>query len=283
VELTSALDLSPDLRFGLGFSLGFSTSAQAIVYLQSGTGTVSDQRVSAKVKPSFAPLASVAYKNWTFMYRAENRSDLTLDTDATARIFSGASAGVDFAYVSRSTLFFEPNTFTLLNHQELSSDLNLVAGISYQMWGRFTPRALVIQSGVNVNCNGNGSCSSLFSSGSSPVYSARNLWVPLLGLSQKFGDQEFQLNYRFKDSIFRTLPDGNSLGNYLDPPRHELRLGWNHVTQRGWGVSLFLDVSRMSSQNVVISNSTAIGAPGYTASGWLYGGGFNVGIPFKNE
>lgn len=281
VLLTSGIDLNPDFRVGLGLDVGFSVTADADVFLQSGSGTVSDQRVSSKVKPSLLPQASIAYQNYSITARAENKAELDLSTNAGARIFSGVSAGVDFSYTTQSALFYQPWQFEFNGKNKVADDLALKYGLSYELWSGYQAHAAVIQSAVPINCpSGAANCEPQFSSGLTPSFKARNIFIPEVAFDWSLGRDTLEFGYRFKDSIFKGLPTGN--GNYLDPPRHDLVLGFTHPTEKGWEWNIHGQVSKLTSQTVVKSDPTDIGGPGYQASGWIYGGGFSVAIPFKN-
>ncbi len=281
ILLTSGLNLNPDWRIGLGLDVGFSVSSQATVFLQSGAGTVSDQRISAKIKPSLVPQASLAYQNYRFTVRGENKANFDLTAQAGARVFSDVSAGLDFSYSSQSALFYQPWEFEFLAQTDLSSAVHLKYGVSYELWSGYQARAAVIKSDIPVSCpSGSTNCAPRFSSGQSPAFKARNLWVPEGGVAFDFDQNSLEFDYQYKDSIFTGLPTGT--GNYLDPPRHDFQVEFTHHLLSGMNVEIHALVSRLTEQNVVKLSSTEIGAPGYLASGWLYGGGLSVAIPFKN-
>jgi hypothetical protein len=280
ILLTSGINLNPDWRIGFGLDVGFSVNAEADVFLQSGDGTVSDQRISAKVKPGFVPQASLAYKQYQFTVRGENKAEFDLTTNAGARVFSDVSAGIDFSYTTQSAQFYQPWEFEFDGRNDLSNSVAIKYGVTYELWTGFQAPAAVIQTG-NVTCpTGVTDCTSQFSSGLTPGYKTRNIWVPEVGFVFKSGDNFFDVDYRFKDSIFNSVPTG--VGNYLDPPRHDFLFGFTHPTPAGWQWNIHMTVSRLTSQTVVKSDPDSIGGPGYTADGWLYGGGFSVAIPFKD-
>jgi hypothetical protein len=285
VLLTSAIDLSPHWRLGLGLDVSFSVSAQADVFLQSGAGTVSDQRISAKVKPGFVPQASLAYDQFSFTVRGENKADFDLTTNAGARVFNDLNAGLDFSYSSQSVLYYQPWDFELLGQIDLTPSIAIRPGISYQLWSGFKSRAAVIQTTGSGSCPSGSpaDCTSQFSSGATPEFTARNLFIPELGFKFKtdhFNLDTLEFDYQYKDSIFAGLPTG--IGNYLDPPRHDFLFGFTHITKAGWQWNIHTSLSRLTSQTVVKSDPSSIGGPGYTADGWLYGGGLSVAIPFKD-
>ncbi|MBC7397547.1 MAG: hypothetical protein H7333_08895 [Bdellovibrionales bacterium] len=268
VLLSSGLNLDPEWRVGLGLDLGFSVTARANVFLQSGAGTVSDQRISAKVKPSLVPQASVAYRSYSFTVRGENKANFDLSTIAGARVFSNLSAGVDFSYSSQSALFYQPWQLELRGENRLNESFLVKYGISYELWSGYQARAAVVHSDTQ------------FSSGLLPAFQARNLWVPEAGLVFGLGMDALEADYQYKNSIFMDVPRGN--GNYLDPPRHDLKLAWIHPTQSGIEWNFHTSLSRLTEQTVVKSDPNDIGGPGYQASGWVYGGGVSVAVPFKN-
>lgn len=283
ILLTSGMDLSPDWRLGLGLDVGFSVDAQANVFLQSGSGTVSDERVSAKVKPSLIPQGSIIFRDLEFTVRGENKAEMKVTTNSGARVFSTASAGLDFSFISQSAIYYQPWQFEMNAKTRVSDLLGLKYGLSYELWSGYEARAAIIQSNVQVNCPaGAGNCVSLFSSGLTPSFKARNLLIPELLADFSLGDDSLGVGYRYKDSIFKDLPTGT--GNYVDPPRHDFLVSYNHLSKSGWQWNIHANVSRLSSVNVVKSNpTTEIGGPGYQVAGWLYGGGLGVTVPFKSE
>ena len=281
ILFTAGRDINSDWRVGLGVDVGFSVSAQANVFLQSGPGTVSDQRISAKVKPNVVPQASLAFRQYQLTARSENRADLELTTNAGARIFSDVGAGIDFSYQAQSALYYQPWQLEFNAQNELLPWLILKYGISYELWSGYKSRAAVIKSNIPINCpKGSSNCSPQFSSGLAPAFKARNIWVPEVGVKFAIGENSVEVDYQFKDSIFKDLPTGQ--GNYLDPPRHDLRLGFTYPTASGLEWKIHATLSRLTAQNVVKSDPNAIGGPGYQMDGWLYGGGLSVAIPFEN-
>ncbi len=285
IHLMSGLNLNPSFRIGFGLDFGFSVNSQANVFLQSGTNsagqtTYSDQRISAKVKPTIAPEVSAQYQDVALTIRAENKSTFDLSANASALVF-GNRAQKDFDYTSSSVLFFDPWRFDLDTKTNLSDQIKLLYGVSYQLWSRFQAPAAVINGVTTNNCNGQSGCSTTFSPGLAPAFQAHNIFVPTLGVQWQQGEHRYQVRYRYKDSIFKGLPTTNQSGNYLDPPRHDLLLETGFLFASGVELSFHGQVSRLVSQNVVKSNPDEIGAPGYTVSGWLYGGGVDLSIPLK--
>lgn len=286
VQMAYLHRLNEQWKVGGGFDVGFSVSATANVVLQNGSGKVSDQRISARLKPTIVPQAMVEFtpvsqlgsdlklETWI---RGENASPFELQTNAGARVFSGG-AGVDFQYVSRSTLFFDPWAVDLRAHWQITPEWRLIPGVSYQWWSRFPVRAAVISGDIQNNCNGNAGCSSVFSGTLSPEYEARNLWVPELAVAYRMSSLEATVGYRFKDSIFSGLPTG--VGNYLDPPRHDWLLQLSLATQVGWKWILGVQHSALVEQIVVKSNATEVGGPRYVAGGSLWGGHLRLAVPF---
>ena len=284
LSLSSGLNLNEDWRVALGTEIGFSIQSEVNVFLQSGDGKYSDQRVSAKLKPVFAPLASAAFQNYTLTVKAENKSTLDLDANAGARVFGSVGAGINFSYATQSVAYFDPWTFKFAGKNNISSKWNGSWALSYELWSRYQARAAVIQSSVPASCPDNpGSCTPVFNAGQSPAFQGRDLWVPELGLEYLWGDIHLQLDYRYKDSIFKDVPKLN--GNYLDPPRHDFKLTAIFPTLSGAAWSVYLAGSRLVPQTVIKSDSSEIGATadgrGYVAQGWLYGGGASLTLPLK--
>jgi hypothetical protein len=285
VTLFSGIDLAKDFRIGLGVDVGFSVTAQADVFLQAGSNQYSDQRIVAKMKPFFVPIAAVELSDWTASVRGENRSKLDLNASAGARVFGTVAAGINFDYLSSSTLYYQPWAFEISHVWQLSPNVVLRPSLGYELWTGFQSPAAVIVNSVPNNCNGQPGCTATFSPGAQPEYRARNIWVPAVGVA--FGQIEngqFRLGYRYKFSIFESTPTG--IGNYLDPPRHDGLIGYRFALQSGIELGYFIQGSRLVSQTVVKSNSTEIGATsptsrGYQAGGWWYGAGLEVSIPFS--
>ncbi len=272
ISVMGEMNLSDSFRMGVGLDLGFGVTTEATAYLLSGTGKYSNQRISASVKPKLIPIGVLEYEGYRFLVKAENKVNFSLNTTAGASVFPPLNASFDITYSTNSALYFDPWTFDLSHQYALGfiglDTWMLALGCSYQLWSGFESRAAVIN---NV--------SSTFSNGLAPSFKTKNLFVPRVAINKSFGNQKFELGYEYKDSIFKETPSGN--GNYLDPPRHSFQFGVIFPFSSGWDFSTSLQVSRLAEQTVVKSDSTEIGAPGYRASGWLYGGNISLTIPFE--
>ena len=272
VSVMGEMNLSDAFRMGLGLDLGFGVTSEAAVFLQSGAGKYSNQRISAVVKPKMIPMGVWEYEGYRFLVKAENKVSFSLNTSAGANVFPPLSASFDIGYSTNSALFFDPWTFDLSRRYDLSlaglSTWAIGLGVSYQLWSGFESRAAVINN-----------ISGTFSNGLTPSFKACNLVVPRAAIEKAIGMQHWELGYEFKDSIFKDTPSGN--GNYLDPPKHSFDLGVIFPSTSGWELGVKLLVSRLVPQSVVKSDSTEIGAPGYRASGWLYGGNVSLTVPFE--
>ena len=288
IFISSGRNFGPDWRLGLGIDVGFSIHSQANVYLQSGTNTYSDQTISAKVKPSLIPQASLQYTNYTVTVRAENKSTFDLDTSAVARVFGDLNgAAANYNYHTQSALYYQPWEFELSGKNALSDSFQIKWALGYQLWSGYQAHAALMTAPVPNSCSGGitgGNCTSTFSPTQSPDFHARNLLIPEVTLEWSPGEGHFLgrtfMGYRYKDSIFSDLPKGNT--NYLDPPRHDLLWGAVFPFKSRMELKVNAQVSRLVSQNVVKSNPTTdIGGPGYSVSGWVYGGGMSLAIPFK--
>jgi hypothetical protein len=272
VSAMGEMNLSDQWRVGLGLDLGFGVTSEATVFLQSGAGKFSNQRISASAKPRVIPMGSVEFDGYRLLVKGENKVAYSLATTAGANVFPPLNASFDVTYASNSALFFDPWTFDLSHRYELGAigmeswAANL--GVSYQLWSRFESRAAVINN-----------ISSTFSNGLAPAFQTHNLLVPRVAIEKAFGGQRWELGYEYKGSIFKGTPGSN--GNYLDPPRHSFSLGVIFPFSSGWELGVTTQVSRLVPQSVVKIDTTDIGAPGYQASGWLYGGNVNLTIPFE--
>lgn len=278
VQLGAGRDLSEHVRVGLGLDVGFAVSGTANVFLQSGAGRFSDQRIAAKLKPSLIPQGSLQVGDYQLVVHGENKAMMKIDADVGGRFFGGG-AGIDFTYVTESALFFDPWSFEFHGRSALGDSLAVTYGVAYQLWSRYQARAAIIADDIDNNCNGNAGCAPVFARTETPEFDARDLFVPQVGLELLRGDNRYEIGYRFKDSIFRGLPTGGNT-NYLDPPRHDFWLGGTFALAGGWQWGANLQVSRLVSQTVLKSNATNIGGPGYTAAGWLMGGGARLIMPF---
>lgn len=264
-------NLSESWRAGLGIDLGFGVTSEATVFMQSGDGKYSNQRISASVKPKIVPMGILEYDGYRLMVKAENKVKFTLNAAAGASVFPPLNASFDVTYASNSALFFDPWTFDLSRRYQVSDTWILGLGVSYQLWSGYETRAAVIRD-----------ISGTFSNGQDPARKTTNLLVPRIAIEKKFGERRYELGYEFKDSIFKTTPySGN--GNYLDPPRHSFTLGAIFPFASGWELGTSVQVTRLTPQSVVKLNSTEIGAPGYEASGWLYGGKLSLTVPFEGS
>jgi hypothetical protein len=268
VSLVGEMDVSEKLRVGLGLDLGFGITSEATVFLQSGAGKYSNQRISASVKPRVIPMGSLEYEGFYFLVKGENKVSFSLNTSAGASVFPPLNASFDISYSTNSALFYDPWTFDLSKKLEVSDSFKLGLGCSYQLWTGYEPRAAVINN-----------ISGTFSNGLSPSFKAANLFVPRISFEKDFAQERWELSYEYKDSIFKDTPSNN--GNYLDPPRHSFGLSAFFPVSTGWELGASLQVARLAPQTVVKKEITEIGAPGYQASGWLYGGNLSLTVPFE--
>jgi hypothetical protein len=272
LSILGEMNISDRFKVGAGLDLGFGVTTEATVFLQSGDGKYSNQRISASVKPRIIPMVVLVYEQYRFLIKGENKVAFTLNASAGANVFPPLNASFDITYAATSALFYDPWIFDLSRRYQLAAiGLNTWSvgiGLSYQLWTGYEQRAAVIKN-----------ISGTFSNGLSPAFKARNLLVPRVAIEKSFTRQRWELGYEFKDSIFINTPSSN--GNYLDPPRHSFSLGAIFSFSSGWELGTSLLVSRLVPQSVVKLDSTEIGAPGYQASGWLYGGNINLTIPLR--
>lgn len=277
IQIGAGRDLSEHVRIGLGLDVGFAVNGTATVFLQSGANRYSDQRIAARLKPTLIPQGSLQVGDYQLVIRGENKAMIRIDADVGGRFFGGG-AGIDFTYVTESALYFDPWSFELHGRNAVSDAITVTYGVAYQLWSRYQARAAIIADDIANNCNGNSGCASVFARTATPEFDARDLFVPQAGLELRQGDNRWELGYRFKDSIFRGLPTGGST-NYLDPPRHDFWLGGTFPLSNGWAWGANVQVSMLTAQTVVKSDGSDIGGPGYTAAGWLLGGGARLIVP----
>lgn len=279
ILIFSGVDATKEIRLGGGVEVGFNATTLAHLFLHAGNGRYSDQRLSIQMKATYTPWLGAEYAGYKFTVRGESKSKLDMNVVAAARIFSNIDAGIPFSYNSESSLYFVPWTFELEKDFVLSESVTLKPSLSYQLWSRFVPAAAIIGDQSQIDCQGQGTCgNSNFSPSRAPEYKTQNLLVPSIGAEWKVSGYTVSGGYRYKASIFQDLPIG--FGNYVDPPRHDALVGLRFLFLNDWEMDLHLQVSRLIAQNVVKSNASDIGAPGYEAAGWLYGGGIQVAVPF---
>jgi hypothetical protein len=300
---------------GGGLQLGYSLTSRADVFLQSGEGKSSTMRFSSSIKPKGVPYFGLLFAapshtppealsedlgplltlGTVIRFPAQYSNYMTLSTGAKAF----GDAALPFHFKAGSTLIYDPLTIEAATSLRYTRLTRLYLQMDFQRWSHFEAPALLIGD-VGV-----GSCDSLedgdecgikIENTKAAAYDYQDIMIPRIGHELTLGTSTIRVGYFYRPSIFKDLP--KEAGNYLDPPKHSASLGFGFdlgdffdgVFSRAFQAKLDLhfNVQRLTTQTIKKSlgdetgNSEGrkIGAPGYEAGGWLYGGGANISFSF---
>ncbi len=304
VDLAFGMELSRKLKVGFGFQLAYALTSSATVFLQTESTKPSTMRFASSLKTKLGPQFGATYSTsetpndplaTTFgaVLRLPVSSPNEIFLKSGARAFGGFAA-LDFNFIARSSLFYDPLTLELGSSFPtpfLTDHLaRTLIQFDYQRWSAFAPPALLIIDPQTEGC-GAAPCGVTVSGGTIPSFPYRNIVVPRIGQEMQISGARVRMGYSYRPSIFSSLPTG--AGNYLDPPRHNLSagLGWTLHPQALLNTPVQLDLHLaycpLEKQTIVkapgdeTGSGTAskkIGSPGYDAGGQLYGGGITLGL-----
>ncbi len=282
------------LSVGAGMQIGFSVTSRATVFLQSGANHPSTMRFIASMKPKASPYGGIFYtsKEQVFtsgvVFRMPLKSSNYLDLQSSARAFGNSFVGLDFNFSGTSAFFYDPMSLEVGSSVLYTSQTRLIAQVDYEVWKDFQAPAVEVLDPRTSGC-GSANCGINISPGLALKYPLRNIWVPRIGHEVYFGESNrytTRAGYSYRQGIFSALPTG--AGNYLDPDKHIVSLGFGIKFQNllghaiPWGVDVYGQYQSLVKQVIrktpgdelgAGSGDLKIGAPGYETGGKIYGGG----------
>ena len=303
VEVATGVQLAKGFQVGAGLRFGFALTSNASIFINTKQNTSSSMRFISSVKPKASPYLGFLYTadaegslpapySLGAVLRFPMSSDNEMVLKTAARAF-GDLAAIDFNFNSLSTLFYDPLSLELGGGWQHASWGRLSAQVDYQVWRAFRPPALKIQQPETTNCDpvgGSSTCSPdtiQIASTSLPGLPLRNILTPRIGEEITVSDlHTLRFGYAYRPSVFQDLPTG--FGNYLDPPKHMLNVGWGLNFPRFMGYEIparldfHLSYQILVTQHIVKDDSNQIGysPTGYDAGGKLFGGGLSLGLAF---
>ncbi len=293
------------LRFGLGAHVGFSLSANAMVFLKTTVGQPSSMRFAASLRPKIAPYGALLYSsdNDPHSHRAGSfslgsiiRGPLASTNQmvmrANAQLFSNA-ASLGFNFTAHSALYYDPLSIELGGSVQYTEITRIFAQLDWQAWGAFESPALVIGDDVTIeNCAGSiAGCGVVLQPGRNPSAPTRNIFIPRIGHEFNLGPWAIRTGYSYRPSIFQGLPTGS--GNLLDPPKHLFSVGVGYEIPKAFFAEIPMQIDahlawqQLETQQITKTpgdelnqgtDSTKVGAPGYQAGGKIWGGGISLSL-----
>lgn len=265
-------------RFGVGMQIGYTVKSEVTSFLATSGNRISNLRLSSSIKPKASPTLGATYEGerWrgglVVRFPLSQPTDVTVDTSVEA--LSGFAAP-DFFFTVNSMLLYDPLTVELGAQLELIPAGKTFVQIDYQRWSAFQAPGAEVQ--------GDPSQGVALSPATLPASDFRDLWVPRIGQEWAIAPTAtLRLGYAYHAGIVGALPSDS--GNILDPPKHMFNAGIGWRFDQLWGVpvpwTLDFQVSYHALRSVEITKDdpAAIGAPGYTAGGKVFGGGLTLSL-----
>ncbi|MCC6278841.1 MAG: outer membrane protein transport protein [Oligoflexia bacterium] len=273
------LYLSESQRLTTGFSLAkkltdeLSLGATLNVYLiQAATartrlpaGGNSTARLRMEVKPALAPAAGLVIRvgeqsRVGFSYQGRQNSQGVIDFNNTISLLAPS----DLVLTSRSTLYYEPDTF-ILGFSHTQDDQTLTASGSWEKWSDYqgTPMALSFTTFT-------GSFSQRL-----PPIKYSDIVSAKIGFEKRYEDSgwAWRVGLGYLPS---PAPDSSGESNVLDSDRYHLALGMSKKLSLGdlekpLRVDLVGFYQHLKEKTIRKTSNAFIGAPGYKIGGFIAG------------
>ncbi|MCM0604949.1 MAG: hypothetical protein KA715_02560 [Xanthomonadaceae bacterium] len=290
-EVAVGFGIQPLPRFNLGASLrlGYNLTARANVMLQTNPVKPSSIRFLASLRPFPVPIIGSSYQfsdhdfcpncSISGVVRFPADSSATLDMTAASRVF-GDTAAFAFQLTGLSSLYFDPWSLDLgFSVPHLRRGVLKIES-SYQRWSTFKPPTAMITNPQTSTCENGTYCPLNVSPSQTLPIEFKDILI--VGITEEWmikdtGPSQWfvKAGAGYRPSIVKT--SANDTGNYnlLDPSRMMYTLG-GRLQKSSWSFDVYLAYHQLETQNITKASSSDIGAPGYTVSGSLLGGGANV-------
>jgi hypothetical protein len=213
---------------------------------------------------------------------------------SAARVF-GDFAAIDINFNALSTLYYDPMSIELgatFRHFDIA---RLYAQLDYQFWGKYeAPALLITQPQTDCEPAGGAPCGNVqIAPGSIPLFQYVNIVVPRIAEEIQISEvSTLRIGYFYRGSILKDVPNG--AGNFLDPSKHVITLGWalSYPTFLGLDIPTRIDflltyqyllrqtITKTPGNEAGVVTDSKIGSPGYVAGGFVVGGGATLSLTF---
>jgi len=286
-QVYASMSVSPFQNFYMGTGIAISTNlaANTTLYATTNPGSVSYQRFSSTIKPGAAPYFSLygtpSKLIWGVTARLPNRYTLSIDTNASARVF-GTQICMPLVTNSASTLYYDPLEVDLGMGLHITPQTFATLEVDWFQYKKYeSPTVKVVDKG---------SGAALLTSISN-VPTMRDIFVPKLGLEHRFEKFKARFGYAFRKS---PVENNNGPGNLIDPDKHLFSLGAGIDLKEAGMVAqnLILDlhaqyhwlvrkrVTKALGNEVGTLSQSKVGAPGYDIGGKIYSAGLSFSMAF---
>jgi long-subunit fatty acid transport protein len=284
-----AMYLANTQRLGLNFALSrkygdkFAVGLGVAYYLMTGAtvqarltadGTpakTSTANLKMIVRPAIAPLIGVAFapsttETWTLNYKGVKDARVATKFDSTIEAVGSAP----FIFNANGSIFYDPEIFSL-GYAHVVDTWEYTAALDYERWSQFDGAVVKFEFQTFTGTFKQYPFDTWY----------KDIWVPRVGLSHYLSPGYIRFGYAWKPS---PTPDMRNETNFLDSDRHILGLGYDWegglfgLVDKVVRWSTFVQGHYLIPREVVKSDPTFIGAPGYTVQGYVLSAGINLTI-----
>jgi 16S rRNA (adenine1518-N6/adenine1519-N6)-dimethyltransferase len=287
-HLAGGARLAGGWSFGAGLGLSYKMTGNSSIFLNTAEQKPSTLRLSASLKPRVIPYAGFFYQTGDggltagAVARLPASSPAELTVNSSARTF-GNLAALDFSFRASSALYYDPLAVELGGSLRTWTGGRALVQLEYQRWRDFEAPALAIQSPETSQCTGGG-CGIVISPSRNPEFRLSDTWTPRLGWEQPWGNSTWRAGYFFRPGTVSAARLSGA-GNYLDPSRHSVSLGFGHQFRRflhlaaDWRFDAHGQLQLLTGQTITKTagnesgdlSDSKIGAPGYRTGGRILG------------
>lgn len=286
-QIYASMSVSPleNIYMGTGIAISTNLAANTTLYATTTPGSVSYQRFSSTIKPGAAPYFSLYGTpepwQWGVTARLPNRYTLSIDTNASARLF-GPTSGIPLVTNSSTTLYYDPLEVDLAVGWNITSQTFATFEVDWFQYKKFeSPSIKVVDKG---------SGAALLTSISN-VPEMRDIFVPKLGIEHVFEKVKGRFGYAFRKS---PVVSNKGPGNLVDPDKHLFSVGAGIDLKKAGVLSqgVLLDlhaqyhwlvkkhVTKAAGNEVGDLSQSQVGSPGYDIGGKIYSAGLSLSMAF---
>lgn len=274
LTISTGFSLLPTKGLSVGLGVNYYL-VQAATYegrmpTDSGGGRTSTGNLKMTVKPAIAPVAGVTVTdelNYLTLYFAGARDHkLKIKND----VLIGVVGTTPVSFDSETSLFYDPETWSL-GYARVTPNLDWLASVDWERWSRYdggymrnsfrTFQTSFRQYPVEMNF--------------------KDILIYKTGFTVKWNDSVGRFGLAFRPSPHSDL-DGRT--NYIEPDRFVLGLGYGFssslfgLLDENIRVETHFQTHYLVPKSINKSDSTDIGAPGYSVGGYVFSYGLNLNV-----